>query len=117
MPLVVEITRRGGEQSREYAPNLSPGGICLHLSRPLPVGETLGLVFALPDGGPTIEARARVTWCAPVPGGARLRFCETGLRFEGLRERDRRRIGAFVRPRAQREPASIPRAERSPAGG
>jgi uncharacterized protein (TIGR02266 family) len=114
VPLEVEVVRRDGERSREYAPNLSPGGMCLHLSRSLPVGETLRVRFVLPDGAGPVEARARVAWCAPPPGGARLRFCETGLHFETLRQRDRRRIAVFVGPR---EPAFPPGPERPPADG
>lgn len=96
VPLPVEIVRRGGVASTEYAVNLSPGGLCLHLPRPLEVGESVALSFVLPGGGPGIEARGRVIWSDPPAQGARVRFCETGIRFEGLAEGERRRLLDFV---------------------
>jgi len=103
VPLAVELTRRGRAAGVEYAVNLSPGGLCLHLPHPLEVGETVELAFELP-GGARIEARGRVIWsdaAEPAAGRGRVsgreRFAETGVRFEGLSDGDRRHIVRFVR--------------------
>jgi uncharacterized protein (TIGR02266 family) len=96
VPLRVEVTRRDGARAVDYAVNLSPGGLGLHLPRPLPVGEVLALAFVLPDGGPRLEAWGRVAWCDEPSRGARVRFCESGVRFEVLRAADRERISRFV---------------------
>jgi hypothetical protein len=93
--------RNDGTRSREYAVNLSPGGVGLHLPRPLAVGEAVELAFELPPDGPTVRARGRVVWCeggGPGPRGpAALRFRETGVRFEELGEAEREAIRRFVR--------------------
>jgi Tfp pilus assembly protein PilZ len=96
VPLPVEVTGRDGVRRTEYALNLSASGIALHLPRPLPAGETLVLSLALPDGSGRLEARARVAWSEVTPRTERPRFREVGLRFEGLREEDRRRLARFV---------------------
>jgi uncharacterized protein (TIGR02266 family) len=96
VPIAVELRRRGGTLGIEYAVNLSPGGLCLHLPSPLAVGEAVELAFELP-GGERIEARGRVIWSdASQPASGRERFSETGVRFEGLSDADRRRIVQFV---------------------
>jgi len=97
VPLAVDLRRRGGALATEYALNLSPGGLCLHLPRPIAVGEVVELGFQLPGGG-RIETRGRVIWSDPGAGASgRVRFCETGIRFEGLAEADRSAILRFVR--------------------
>jgi hypothetical protein len=105
----VELTRRDGTRRVEYAVNLSPGGLCLHLPRPIAVGEAVELAFAVPalPAAPAAQsparrvvARGRVIWAeGPADGraGGRVRFTETGVRFEGLAESDRLGILAFVR--------------------
>lgn len=93
--------RGDGARSREYAVNLSPGGIGLHLPQPLAVGEAIEVVFELPPDGRAIRARGRVIWCEETGAASALRgapFRETGVRFEGLGEADREAIRRFVRP-------------------
>ena len=109
MPIPVELTRRNGSRRTEYAVNLSPGGLCLHLPRPIAVGEVVELAFAIPataagaapdQAGERIVARGRVIWAegrADGMGGGRVRFTETGVRFEELAEAQRLRILDFVR--------------------
>lgn len=96
VPLPVEIRSRDGSVRVEYAVNVSSSGIGLHLPRPLPAGETLALAFELPDGGGRIEARGRVAWVEATRRTARARWRETGVRFEVLREEDRRRLARFA---------------------
>jgi hypothetical protein len=95
VPLAVELSGRS-EPRRAFALNLSPGGIGLHLVDPPPVGETVVLRFAIPDGGPLIRARARVVWTEAPPREAAARFAEAGLRFEGLPAPERDRVHAFA---------------------
>ncbi len=92
VPLPVTVVDRSGRRRREYALNLSPSGIGLHLPRPLDAGETLQIEFELPDGGGSIEARARVVWAEAPPRTARARFHEVGVRFEGLGDAAREAI-------------------------
>lgn len=96
VPLPVEVAGRDGIRRVEYAVNLSASGLALHLPRALPAGETLLLAFTLPDGGDPIEARGRVAWSEAPRRTARARFRELGVRFEVLREEDRRRLARFV---------------------
>ena len=110
MPIAVELTRRNGARRTEYAVNLSPGGVCLHLPRPIAVGEMVELAFALPASGAAgdrgapadpgeerILARGRVIWTEGGARAGRVRFTETGVRFEALAEPHRIRILDFVR--------------------
>jgi hypothetical protein len=97
VPLPVTVVDRSGERRREYALNLSPSGIGLHLPRPLDAGETLQIGFALPGGSGSIEARARVVWAEGTPPTtARARFYEVGVRFEVLGDAERRAILRFL---------------------
>ena len=101
MPLPVELERRATGPERAYATNLSPGGICLHLRAPLPVGEPVRVRLALRGvlparGGEPIEARGRVTWSESPAPEAEARFFEVGVRFEVVAEADRQRIQALA---------------------
>jgi uncharacterized protein (TIGR02266 family) len=82
VPLPVELRTRAGATPDAYATNLSPGGLCLHLRSPLPVGEAVALAFELPDGGGRVEARGRVTWSEQPDPASAPRFYEVGVRLE-----------------------------------
>jgi uncharacterized protein (TIGR02266 family) len=97
VPIAVELARRDGAAAREYATNLSPGGICLHARTRLEVGEGVAVAFELPDAGRRVEVRGRVTWREEEDPAARARFREAGIRFEVIDESDRERILRFVR--------------------
>jgi uncharacterized protein (TIGR02266 family) len=97
VPIAVEVVRRGAEPAREYATNLSPGGICLHARLRLRVGDDVSVAFVLPGEDRRIEARGRVSWREDDDPGAAACFLETGVRFEVLDEVDRERITRFVR--------------------
>jgi uncharacterized protein (TIGR02266 family) len=96
VPLPVEVERRSTGVERAWATNLSPGGICLHLRAPLPVGEPVRVCLSLPDGDAPIEARGRVTWSESPAPEAEARFFEVGVRFEVVAEADRRRLQALA---------------------
>lgn len=96
MPLPVEVVGRDGLARVEYAVNVSASGLGLHAPRPLPAGQSLRVAFDLPDGGGRIEARARVAWTEVPARAARARFRALGLRFEALREEDRRKLARFA---------------------
>jgi uncharacterized protein (TIGR02266 family) len=97
VPIPVEVRARAVPARVEYATNLSVGGLCLHAREPLPVGEGVAVAFALPGGGPPIEARGRVIWREEAPPTAAARWLETGIRFEVLADADRERLARFVR--------------------
>jgi Tfp pilus assembly protein PilZ len=104
VPLRVEVLRRDAAPRTEYAVNLSPGGLGLHVPSPLPVGEVVEIRFELPDGGPAMAARGRVVWSDAPPRGGRVRFCEIGLRFEALPAVERARIARFAAGRPEAPP-------------
>jgi uncharacterized protein (TIGR02266 family) len=97
VPVAVDVTPRSGAPAREYATNVSPGGLCLHARARLDVGDGVAVAFALPGDDRRIEARGRVTWREDDDPLAAARFLETGVRFEVLDEADRERILRFVR--------------------
>src|SRR4030095_6957833 len=86
--LPVALERRGAAETTVYATNLSASGVCVHLRRPLPVGDAVLLRFALPGEPGVLLARGRVSWCEEPPPAAGARFVEAGVRFEVLAEPD-----------------------------
>lgn len=81
VPLEVLVRLLDGSERREWAVDLSAGGLCLHASERLPDEGILLLSFELADVKLT-DIAAHVVWEAPDPGGRR--FYETGLSFESL---------------------------------
>jgi uncharacterized protein (TIGR02266 family) len=85
VPIRVTLTRPGGEQSKEYAVNLSAGGVCLQVREPLGVGARVTLDFELPSDGEPVHLSGRVVWCTDEGElGGHARFCEMGLQFDKL---------------------------------
>lgn len=95
VPVRVALKTAQGTTTTEYAVNLSAGGACLQVRRPLGEGEIVHLAFELPLDETAVSVSGRVIWCTRAAerseGG---RFCELGVRFEdadaGLVERLRR---------------------------
>jgi uncharacterized protein (TIGR02266 family) len=104
VPIAVEVRRHGCPPRRDYATNVSPGGLCLHLREPLPAGEPVALAFELPGEPGRIEVRGRVTWSEQVDPAASPRFFEAGVRIEVVGEAERERIVRFVRLCEPEEP-------------
>jgi Tfp pilus assembly protein PilZ len=87
VPIPVELVRADGSRSVEYAVNLSPRGICLHVQSPLSVGEEVRIAFTLPPAGPSIDTAAKVVWTNHQgETGTGTRFWETGLHLQGVGE-------------------------------
>jgi uncharacterized protein (TIGR02266 family) len=101
----VALRVRDGSSLDAWATNVSPGGICLHLRAPLPVGESVSLRFELPDGSGRVEARGRVSWSEDVDPAWSPRFFEVGVRLEVVGEADAARLRSFVDLCAPAEPA------------
>ncbi len=96
VPIPVEIVRADGSRSVEYAVNLSPHGICLHVQSPLPVGEDVRVAFTLPPAGPSIEVSAKVVWTNHQGElGTGMRFWETGIHLLDLGEDLQRQLAEY----------------------
>ena len=108
IPLPVLLTRPGGACSTEFALNISPGGLCLHLQEPLPVGVEVELAFTLPPAGPPVVTLARVVWSTfdaaeEEDGEEAGRLWETGVRFGELDAPVQAALRAFAeQPRDRR---------------
>lgn len=85
VPLRVVVRRSDGGRSEEYAVNVSPGGLCLHLRDVLRPGDEIGVAFTLPPNELRVDARARVIW-TNAHGGVddAPRFWETGVQLLDL---------------------------------
>ncbi|MBW2242811.1 MAG: PilZ domain-containing protein [Deltaproteobacteria bacterium] len=81
VPIRVDVRRANGTESREFATNLSPRGLCIHTQEVLAIGENVQLRFELPPSGPQIETRGSVIWTDRRDEGE-ARFWETGLRLD-----------------------------------
>lgn len=84
LPVPVQVQRVGGEAQMEWAVNLSPHGVCLHLRLAIPVGEEIEISFTVPPDGPDVRGRARVVWSLPVKQGGTQRHVETGVNLLDL---------------------------------
>ena len=93
VPVRIELWRADGRRCEEFAVNASPGGICIHASEALRVGERVRVVFTIPPEGPRVDAPARVVWStrreedeagprSETPGPEGEHFWETGLHLE-----------------------------------
>ncbi|MGD0790194.1 MAG: PilZ domain-containing protein [Terriglobales bacterium] len=72
--------------------DLSTGGMDVLAAKPLPSQATVGVSFALPDGGAGIEGDAEVAWS--TANG------QTGLRFLDMDEKMREEMGAWLAARS-----------------
>ena len=104
IPLPVRLRLPGGELRTEYAVNLSPGGLCLHLADPIPVGTELELAFELPPARLRVQTCAKVVWSGGAgEGDAPGRLHETGICFGELDPELRQRLHRFAeQPRDRR---------------
>ena len=85
VPVRVEITLPDGAIRSEYAVNISPGGLCLHVADLLPTQVDLAVRFELPPEASPVRVSAHVVWTSWHEGTEESeRFWETGLRFAGL---------------------------------
>lgn len=84
----------------EYMTNLSRDGIFLATRKPLEVGTTTTLRFALPGGGRTIEVDGRVAWVNPYRKGGSNPNPGMGVEFIGLNENDKEAITRLVKRKA-----------------
>ena len=85
VPIAVDLQRGDGSESSEYAVNLSPRGLCLHLGAPITVGERVSVRFDLPPEGTPIEASGKVVWTTHDGElGLHTRFWEAGVHLDSL---------------------------------
>jgi hypothetical protein len=85
VPLRVEITLPDGSVRNEYAVNISPGGVCLHVAQPLPDEVRLDLRLWLPPDAEEVRVAAHVVWSSWHEGDdGGERFWETGIHFDDL---------------------------------
>jgi hypothetical protein len=97
VPLRVDLRRPDGTTTVEYAVNISPGGLCLHLEDALSTGDRVHVEFTLPPSGPTVRADASVVWIKGQEGaGVEGRFCETGVEFSGVEQSVAQRLLAYA---------------------
>jgi hypothetical protein len=96
-PISVRLTRADGEAVRELAVNLSPRGLCVHLRRPIEVGERVAVAFTLPPLGPEIRAEGKVVWTGHAGQiDAATQVWETGVHLIDLSEAQRAALAEFA---------------------
>ena len=97
VPLRVDLRRPDGTTTVEYAVNISPGGLCLHLENALAAGDRVHVEFTLPPSGPTVRADASVVAIkGEEAAGVEGRFCETGVEFSGVEESVEQQLFAYA---------------------
>ncbi len=105
LPIALSVEfSRGGSEGLGFTRDLGPTGLFLRTHEALAPGDLLDLTFTLPVSGATpIRAAARVVRVVAKEAGPHLPV-GVGLRFEGLRARDRLEISRFVRERVGSAP-------------
>jgi hypothetical protein len=97
VPVPVHLRRADGTTAVEYAVNVSPGGLCLHLKNPIPEGDRLRVDFTLPPSGPTVRAEGRVVWTSEEgTTSEEAGFYETGVQLSGLDAEVARQLTAYA---------------------
>lgn len=97
VPVPVRVIRAAHEPRDEYAVNLSPGGMCLHVREPLGEGERVEVSFSLPPDGLVVEARGHVVWSSRHAASAEApRFWEVGLRLDAMEEQVRAQVASWA---------------------
>jgi c-di-GMP-binding flagellar brake protein YcgR len=85
----------GSDELSARTRNLSRGGLCLNVARPVSIGTDctvgLSLVFSESKRSEEISLSATVVWCTKVPGSHQL-----GLKFSQLSEQDQRQVNLFI---------------------
>jgi c-di-GMP-binding flagellar brake protein YcgR len=71
-----------------FSKDISAGGMFIELTKPIPVGTTLNLIFHLEDGGDAVRAEAEVKYSVLKLG--------VGVRFLKLEAADCKRIESYV---------------------
>ena len=97
VPIPVEIRVGGREPVHEYAVNLSPRGLCLHVREPVAVGEHVVVVFELPPEGTRVQASGKVVWSSHEGEVATAnRFFEAGVHLDDLDDEIRERLRHYA---------------------
>lgn len=97
VPIPVELRLDGAEPTQEYAVNLSPRGLCLHVREAITVGQRVDVVFELPPEGPRVEASGKVVWSSHEgEAGIPSRFFEVGVHLEGVDDEVREQLRHFA---------------------
>jgi c-di-GMP-binding flagellar brake protein YcgR len=78
--------------------DLSEGGVCVLVAKPLPEGAEVQLAFQLPESEETALCHGRVVRVAPSSIDKEL--YEVGIQFLRLMTRDREAIARYVQSRA-----------------
>lgn len=95
VPIPVRVERADGTETREYAVNISPRGVCLHHGAMLDVGERISVTFDLPPEGTPVRAAGRVVW-TNADGEHKGELRESGVHLQELSEEVRDRLLAFA---------------------
>jgi hypothetical protein len=98
VPVRVDLQRPDGTTVVEYAVNVSPRGLCLHLKHPLSEGDRLRVEFTLPPSGPTVCAEGTVVWTSWEEGasGKEGDFYETGVLLSGVEKEVAQQLSEYA---------------------
>ncbi len=78
--------------------DLSEGGVCVLVAKPLPEGDEVQLAFQLPESEETARCHGRIVRVGPSSIDKEL--FEVGIQFLRLMPRDREAIARYVQSRA-----------------
>jgi PilZ domain len=108
------VVKLESESQKGETTNISRGGLCAQLERPIKVGSTAELEISLVfEEGSTSEAlvvAARIVWCTHLDMGY-----QVGLSFLPMSSDQHKYLAIFTRLLADR-PREAPAARRSPTG-
>jgi uncharacterized protein (TIGR02266 family) len=68
-----------GDLQRDLVTDMSPGGVFVRTTEPLPVGTVIALEFVIPPNGLSISVEGKVMWLGNQKGTGGM-----GIRFTGV---------------------------------
>ncbi|MFH0771585.1 MAG: PilZ domain-containing protein [Candidatus Omnitrophota bacterium] len=96
---VVKVKKRGPKLVLEsMTENISMGGICVILEKPLLKGAYVVLEIHLPDDLPFVECEGRVAWSVKRDEYSRKKLFQfnTGIEFIEISDQDRTRVRHII---------------------
>jgi Tfp pilus assembly protein PilZ len=84
--------KSGEEKIKTYTENIGVGGICVILSKSIPIFDEVGLTLSLEDSALPITCKGKVVWRVKRELPTDKKAYDTGIEFIDLKEEDKSRI-------------------------
>jgi Tfp pilus assembly protein PilZ len=84
--------KSGGQRIKTYTENIGIGGICVILTKSIPIFDEVGLTLSLEDSATPIKCRGKVVWRVKRELPTDQKAYDIGIEFIDLLAEDKSRI-------------------------